>query len=85
MEQGSNLLFYIVPVAVIVLAILISNSRANSDTTLVSEEQIHEAVIAGRKIDAIKYYKKLYSVTIGEAKAGVERIEQDLKREGRIS
>ncbi|MCC6954139.1 MAG: hypothetical protein IT290_08480 [Deltaproteobacteria bacterium] len=45
-------------------------------------EGIRAAIIANRKIEAIKLYRQLHGTDLKSSKEAVERIESELRKEG---
>jgi ribosomal protein L7/L12 len=74
----------VVGAAVLLLVFLLLRSRGESqystdvDLDTATEEDMRALLIAGRKIDAIKVYRRLHRVDLKTAKEAVERLSAEL-------
>jgi ribosomal protein L7/L12 len=79
---------YVLIVVVALLAIAIMRRRGQSVPSLdvdegpVTEADIDRLILEGRKIDAIKVYRRLKSVDLKDAKDAVDARERKIKNPG---
>lgn len=69
-------------VAVLLLLVKLFRSGGNShsiDLDTATEEDIRWLLMRGRKIDAIKVYRRLHGVDLKAAKEAVERLAAELR------
>lgn len=71
-----------VAVAVLIFLVLRASSRSGDsdlpDADLATEADLRTLIMAGRKIDAIKVYRRLHRVDLKAAKDAVERMADEL-------
>ena len=67
----------IIAVTIVVLLIVILGNKRNSPSRGGSTEQdIIEAINEGNKVEAIKHYRFVHNVGLGEAKKAVEAMQK---------
>lgn len=76
-----NTVAIVIAVAVVLLFVFSRGDRARHDMAghgpPPSQQAIHEAIKAGRTIEAIKLYREAHGVGLAEAKEAVDALERD--------